>query len=102
MGITKELFDALSEIVAEQDARPTEQGQGYPDTAGMVLARDAIAKVEREARKLHIKEGVDRALEAYVSANHGFFEVADENLVPDFLQFALDTRTWEEEPEKEI
>ncbi len=52
-----------------------------------------------EERKQLIQEGVDRALYAYMSANEGFFEVADADLVEDFLRFTLDTHTWEKEVE---
>ncbi len=39
-----ELLTALEELVAEADNRPLKQGEFYPDTGGLILARDAIIK----------------------------------------------------------
>ena len=42
------MLEALRELVAEADARPLAQGEyGYPDTGGLLLARDVLARIDR-------------------------------------------------------
>jgi hypothetical protein len=43
------LYQALDELMAELDARPLGQGQyRYPDTFGMILARDALGRARED------------------------------------------------------
>lgn len=53
------------------------------------MSEQETQRHQRQRRQL-LEAFLKKALEAYISANEGFFEVTDEGLPEDFLDFARD------------